>query len=191
MYCCDHTNTRFRRSFTVIYRCKETPKTWPTWCKSQDGWKPVQLAAMFDRIHLVETEQVGCYACHFDLKLTIYSSGLPTCFRYLLPQDFPLHFFIIISSLPQQQIMAPQTPQQGEGGTKLSRTTGASSNMPPAETQLHSRHHLVHHDAANAGTENMTLDPQLKIVAKPEAAIVRCSMRSDVSVVISRYTAVN
>ena len=62
--------------------------------------------------------------------------------------------------------MAPQTPQQGEGGTESSRMTGTSSNTPPAETQLQRRHHLVHRDAANAATENMTLDAQLKIVHK-------------------------
>jgi len=43
---------------------------------------------------------------------------------------------------------------------------GASSNMPPAVTQLPHRDHLVHLNAANAATENMTLDPHLKIVGK-------------------------
>jgi len=60
--------------------------------------------------------------------------------------------------------MAPPSPQQGESGTESSRTTGASSNMPPAETQLQPRHHLAHRDAANAATENMNLDAQLNIV---------------------------
>jgi len=95
------------------------------------------------------------------LKPTIYSSGPPTSFRYLLPQDFPLCFVIIISSLPQQQIMAPQTPQQGESGTELTRTMGASSNTPPAETHPQRRYNLVHRDAANAATKKMTLDAQL------------------------------
>jgi len=90
---------------------------------------------MWNMIRLVYNEQVGCYACHFDLKLTRYSSGLPTSFGYL-PQNFPLHFIIIISSLSQQQIMAPQTPQQVENGTESSRTTGASANTPPADNQL-------------------------------------------------------
>jgi len=62
--------------------------------------------------------------------------------------------------------MAPQTPRQGESGTQLSTTTGASSITPPAETQLQRRHHLVHHDTANAATKNKTLDTQLKIVSK-------------------------
>jgi len=60
--------------------------------------------------------------------------------------------------------MAPQTPQQVEPGTESSRTTGASANTPPAETQLLCRHQFAHCDAANAATKNMTLDAQLKIV---------------------------
>ena len=110
--------------------------------------------------------QVGCYTCYFDLKLTIYCSGLPTSFRYLLAQDIALLFVIIISSLPLQQIMAPQTPQPGEHGTESSRTAGTSSNTPPFETQLQPRHNVAHHDAANKATENMTLDAQLKIFRK-------------------------
>ena len=62
--------------------------------------------------------------------------------------------------------MAPLTPQQGEGGTELSTTTGASSNTPPAETQLKRRHHSLHHDGANAATDNITLDAQLIILRR-------------------------
>jgi len=86
------------------------------------------------------------------LNITIYSSGLPASFRYPLPQEFPLHFVIVISSLPQQQIMAAHTPQQGERETESSRTTGTSSIMPPAKTQPQPKHDLVHRDAANAAT---------------------------------------
>jgi len=164
MYHLYHKNMWFRQLFTVIYPCEQTHNIGTTWCKTQHGRQPVQPAARCDRIHLVQIEQVGCYPCHFDLKLTIYSSGLPTSFRYLLSQDVPLHFVIIISSLPQQRIMPPQRPQQDDGGTESSKTTGASSNTPPAETPLHHRHHLAHRDAANAATGNMTLDSQLKIV---------------------------
>jgi len=60
--------------------------------------------------------------------------------------------------------MAPQTPQHSELGTESSRTTSASSNTPPAETQLQCRHDLAHRNASNAATENMTLDAQLNIV---------------------------
>jgi len=62
--------------------------------------------------------------------------------------------------------MAAQTPQQGEGGTKSSRMTGASCYTPPAGTQLQRSQHSVHRDAANAATEDMTLDAQLRIVCK-------------------------
>jgi len=61
--------------------------------------------------------------------------------------------------------MAPQTSQQGEGGTESSRTMGASANTPPAETQLQCKHHLVHHNAANAATEHNALDAHLNIVS--------------------------
>jgi len=126
----------------------------------------VQRAALCNRIHLVLNGQVGCYACHFDFKLPINSSGLPTSFHYLVPQDFPLWFIIIISSLPQQQIMAPQAPQRVDSGTESRRTTAISIRTPPAETQLQRRHHLVHLDAASATTAHMTLDAQWKIVHK-------------------------
>ena len=55
-------------------------------------------------------------------------------------------------------MMATQAPQQGESGTESSGTRAISSDMPPAETQLQRRHHLVHCDAANAATENITPD---------------------------------
>jgi len=150
----------------MMYPCQPTHNSGLTGCKSPDGWQPVHPAAMHNSIHLVYNEQVGCYACHFDLKLTKYSSGLLTSFRYLLPQDFPLCFIITISSLPKQHIMAPETPQQGESGAESSRTIGASSNTPPAETQLQLRNHWVHCDTANEDTKNLTLDALLKIVRK-------------------------
>jgi len=62
--------------------------------------------------------------------------------------------------------MAPQTPQQVEHGTESSRTTGASANTPLTETQLQRRHDLAHRDAANAATENTTLDAHLTFVRK-------------------------
>jgi len=57
--------------------------------------------------------------------------------------------------------MTPQAPQQGEIRTVSSRTTAISSDTPPAETQLQRRRQLVHHYAANAATENITLDTKL------------------------------
>jgi hypothetical protein len=62
--------------------------------------------------------------------------------------------------------MAPQTPLPGGIQSESSRTTGASSNAPQAETQLQRRHQLVHRDAAIAATENMAQDAHLKKVRK-------------------------
>ena len=158
--------TRSWRSFPGLYRCQQGHNIGPTWCKSHDGWQPVQWAAMCNRIHLMQNKKVGCYPCHFDLKLTIYSSGLPTSFRYVLSQDFPLCFINIISSLAQPKIMAQQAPQQGESWTESSRTIAFSSDTPPGETKLQRSKQVVHRDARNAATEDMTLDAQLKIVPK-------------------------
>jgi len=82
------------------------------------------------------------------------------------------HFFSLSSSalLPHKHVMAPQTSQQGGSRSESSRTTGASSNTPPAETQLQCRHDFVHHDAANAATENMTVDAQLKMVCRTRSS---------------------
>jgi len=62
--------------------------------------------------------------------------------------------------------MAPQTPQPGVIQSESSRTVGASSNAPLAETQLQRRHQLVHRDAAIAATENMAQEVHLKKVPK-------------------------
>jgi hypothetical protein len=43
---------------------------------------------------------------------------------------------------------------------------GASSNAPLAETELQSRHQLVHCNAAIAATENMAQDADLNKVHK-------------------------
>jgi hypothetical protein len=76
--------------------------------------------------------------------------------------------FSLSSSSPflQQQVMPPQTPQPGVIQSESSRTAGASSNVPLAETQLQRTHQLVHRDAAIAATENMAQDPHLKKVRK-------------------------
>jgi len=62
--------------------------------------------------------------------------------------------------------MAPQTPLPGGIQSESSRTTGASSHAPQAETQLQRRHQLVHRNAAIAATENMAQDAHLKKVRK-------------------------
>jgi len=60
--------------------------------------------------------------------------------------------------------MPPQTPQPGVVQSELSRTAGASSNAPLAETKLQCRHQLVHCDAEIAATENMAKDAHLEKV---------------------------
>jgi len=62
--------------------------------------------------------------------------------------------------------VAPQTPQPGVIQSESSRTAGASSNAPLAETQLQRRLQLVHRDAAIAATEKMAQDAHLKKVRK-------------------------
>jgi len=62
--------------------------------------------------------------------------------------------------------MAPQTPQPGVIQSESSRTAGASSNAPLADTQLQRRHQLVHRNDAIAATENMAQDTHIKKVRK-------------------------
>jgi hypothetical protein len=62
--------------------------------------------------------------------------------------------------------MGPQTPKPGVIQSESSRTAGASSNAPLAETQLQRRHQLVHRNAAIAATENLAQDAHLKKVRK-------------------------
>ena len=84
----DLTFMRFRLSYTSMYPGKQTNNICLTYSKSQDGGKPLQLASICSSIHLEYNAQVGCYLFHTDLKLTIYSSGLPTAFRNHLPLQF-------------------------------------------------------------------------------------------------------
>ena len=65
---------------------------------------------------------------------------------------------IIFLTIPQQQVMAPETLQPGAIGAESSRMTGASNNAPPGETQQQRRHQLVHRDAAIVATEYVTQD---------------------------------
>jgi hypothetical protein len=73
---------------------------------------------------------------------------------------------IIFLTILQQQSMAPETHPPGAIGVESSRTTGASRNAPPGETQHQRRHQLVHRDAAIVATENMTQDAHTKKVSK-------------------------
>jgi len=62
--------------------------------------------------------------------------------------------------------MAPQTPQPGVIESELSRTMGASTNAPWAETPQQRRLHFVHCNATIAATANMAQDAHLNIVRK-------------------------
>jgi len=62
--------------------------------------------------------------------------------------------------------MATQTPQTGKSGSDSSETTGASSNALLEGTQQQRRHKLVHREAADDATENMTQDADLIILCK-------------------------
>jgi len=60
--------------------------------------------------------------------------------------------------------MATQTPQPGENGMEPGGSTGITPNTSLSGTQQERRHQLVHRNAANAATNNMTKDTHLKIV---------------------------
>ena len=107
---------RFRPSFTSIHPHMPTHIIGPTWCKTQDVRKPVLPSATRSRIHVEYHVQVGCYPFHLDLKLPIYSTRLPTAYRHHLHRGIPLLFIIMISSVPDPQLMAAQRPQQGASG---------------------------------------------------------------------------
>jgi len=60
--------------------------------------------------------------------------------------------------------MAPEILHPGVIEAEWSRTTGASHNAPPGETQQQRRQQLLHRDAVIVATKNMTLDAHSKIV---------------------------
>jgi len=62
--------------------------------------------------------------------------------------------------------MATETPQDAETGSETRWLMGASSNAALAGTQQQGRHMLLHHEAANAATRNMTQDAHLKMIWK-------------------------
>jgi hypothetical protein len=57
-----------------------------------------------------------------------------------------------------------QPPQPGPSGFKSSRFAGVLSNTLHIGTQQEHRHQLVHGDATNTATKNMTKDVHLKII---------------------------
>jgi len=76
---------RFQLPFTSMYLVKQTDNAGPTYRKWQTGCKPLQPTTILSMIHSELIMQVRWYSFCFDRELTIYSSGLPTSFRYHLP----------------------------------------------------------------------------------------------------------
>jgi len=66
--------------------------------------------------------------------------------------------------------MTTQTPQTGESGSESSEMMGASFNASLQGTQQQCRHQVVHREAANVATENMTQEAHLKIVRKTSSS---------------------
>jgi len=62
--------------------------------------------------------------------------------------------------------MDTQRPGPGGDRSEESWSTGASSNMALLSTQQERSRQLVHRDAANKATQNMTQDTHLKIICK-------------------------
>jgi len=62
--------------------------------------------------------------------------------------------------------MDTQLPQPGPSGSETSRLAGALTNTSLIGTQQERRHQLVHRDAADEATKNMTQDAHSKIVRK-------------------------
>jgi len=71
---------------------------------------------------------------------------------------------IIFLTIPQQQVMATEILEPGAIEAESSRTTGASHNVPPGETQQQRRDQVVHRNATIVATKNMTQDAHLQIV---------------------------
>jgi len=57
--------------------------------------------------------------------------------------------------------MATEMPQHGESGSETSLSTDTSSISALTGTLQQRRHQLVHREAANLATENMTQDVHL------------------------------
>ena len=66
--------------------------------------------------------------------------------------------------------MDTQPPQPGPSGSESSQLAGTSTNTSLIGTQQERRHQLVHRDATNAATKNMTQVAHLKIVHKTRSS---------------------
>jgi hypothetical protein len=79
---------RFLLSFTTNSHIEQTHNLRPAFCRSWNRSSPLDPAAILWRIVHDWNMHVGRHMFHFDLKPTIYSSGLPTSFRNHHPHLF-------------------------------------------------------------------------------------------------------
>jgi len=75
--------------------------------------------------------------------------------------------------------MGTQTPQPGGDRSAACQSMGASSKTSLLGTQQECGHQIIHHDAANEATKNMTQDAHLKIFCTTSS-----SMQLDVGIFI-------
>jgi hypothetical protein len=117
------SNTRYQLSFTSMYPCKHTHQHHRT--------DLLQIAGQLESLPTCsDTQQDVSWVEHASLQSFI---PLWPVAYYIFLRTF--HFSLSSSSpFPQQQVMARQIPQPGVIQSKLSRTMGASSNAPLAET---------------------------------------------------------
>jgi len=66
--------------------------------------------------------------------------------------------------------MATQTPRQGENSTEPGGPIGVTRNMSLSGTQQERKYQLVHRNAANVATYNITQDGHVKVVCKTESS---------------------
>jgi hypothetical protein len=64
--------------------------------------------------------------------------------------------------------MATETLQPGENGTEPGGSIGVTPKMSLSDKQQKHRQQLVHCNAANVATKNITKDSHLKIICKTE-----------------------
>jgi len=75
---------------------------------------------------------------------------------YTLLRAFHFTSLSSFSPIPQQQIMAAQSPQLGQRGAESNAMTDGSSNSSLDGPLEQCRHKVVHHDTADAATAPMT-----------------------------------
>jgi len=144
------SNMRYQLSFTSIYTCKQTNKEHRTNLKQIAG--PLESPATWSNTQQdISWVERASWPSFIPLWLVVYNMFLRT-FHFSLSSFSPC---------PQQQFMAPQTPQPSVIESEMSRTTGTSSNASLAGTQQQRRHQSVNRDDAIAAFKNFTQDAHI------------------------------